>query len=581
MNTKIILPLVISLILTSCSSSTQEVTLDLMDYGAVVDSEETDNGPMILALLQDARTAHQEGKSVKILLPHGNLHIYSNELPQYELYISNHDHLPLRYVALMIDNLSNLSIIGENTKLQFHGRLIPFVIKESSNIELRGFSIDYPRPAMSQIEVLSIDPTNNNVEVAVLPETHYSIQDHRFIIHGEGYDLPMQVTLAFNAQGRLKWGRSDVAFNPKEIIELEPHNLLLVNWEEAPHLEVGDKYALRSYYRPTPAISIMDSEQVLIEDVQVRFSEGMGIIAQHSKDITLDGFEVSIERNSERFFTSGVDATHFSGCSGTIISTNGLYEGMGDDAINVHGTYLRVDSILNPYELIATFAHGQSFGFTWYEEGDTLRLISRETLLPLLVTKAQTVKRLSPKQFRIVLNESIPHSPDPLAIENLSRHPEVIFSNNTIRNNRARGALFSTPRRVLCEDNIFDHVHGSAILLTGDANGWYESGPCEEVIIRGNHFINTLTSLYQFTDGIISISPQMPRLVEGQYYHGKVVIEGNTFEGFPSPLYYARSLRELIFKDNQIIENNDFPSHFDDNRPQAINVGKIEKTTHP
>ena len=36
------------------------------------------------------------------------------------------------------------------------------------------------------------------------------------------------------------------------------------------------------------------------------------------------------------------DATHFSSCRGKIDSRNGLYEGMMDDAINVHGTYLKI-----------------------------------------------------------------------------------------------------------------------------------------------------------------------------------------------------------------------------------------------
>ena len=30
----------------------------------------------------------------------------------------------------------------------------------------------------------------------------------------------------------------------------------------------------------------------------------------------------------------------------------------------------------------------------------------------------------------------------------------------------------------------FDHTSGTAILLCGDCNGWYETGACREVIIR-------------------------------------------------------------------------------------------------
>ena len=45
-------------------------------------------------------------------------------------------------------------------------------------------------------------------------------------------------------------------------------------------------------------------------------------------------------------------------------------------------------------------------------------------------------------------------------IENLSWCPEVYFADNVIRNNRARGTLFSTPLKTVVERNLFDHTSG-------------------------------------------------------------------------------------------------------------------------
>lgn len=569
---KKILTLLVALLLFSCSEGSKKVELRLTDYGAVVDDATHDNASALLALLEDAHKASAEGKEVVIYLPKGNLHIYQEHLPLHQLYISNHDHVDQRPVAMMLEGLSNVSIQGEETHLEFHGRLIPIVLKGSSNIHLEGFSIDFPRPAMSQIEVLEVDKEHNDAKVKVLGETEYRIEGNQFVLIGETYEQPLFTMLAFDKDGHMKWNRSDPTFNPEAIEETGDHQLQLRNWDEAQYLEVGDRYALRSYYRPTPSIVIMDSKTIEVKNVSVHFAEGMGLVAQNSTDLTLDGFHVALSDGSERVFTTVADATHFSGCRGKIISTDGLYENMADDAINVHGTYLRVDSI-NGNELIGTFAHGQSFGFRWYEVGDSLRLISRETLLPIatyLPTKAEV---LSTTQVKMTFAEPLPQTSKALAIENLTAHPEVLFSKSTVRNNRARGALFSTPKRVECTDNTFDHTHGSAILLTGDANGWYESGPCEEVVITGNHFINALTSLYQFTDGIISISPQMPQMVEGEYFHGRVVVENNVFDNFPTPIFYAKSLRELVFKNNTININNDYTSLFEDPNARLYNVG--------
>lgn len=569
---KKVLTLLVALLLFSCSEGSKKVELRLTDYGAVVDDATHDNATALLDLLEDAHKASAEGKEVVIYLPKGNLHIYQEHLPLHQLYISNHDHVVQRPVAMMLEGLNNVSIQGEETHLEFHGRLIPIVLKESSNIHLEGFSIDFPRPAMSQIEVLEVDKEHNDAKVKVLGETEYRIEGNQFVLIGETHEQPLFTMLAFDKDGHMKWNRSDPTFNPEAIEETGDHQLQLRNWDEAQYLEVGDRYALRSYYRPTPSIVIMDSKTIEVKNISVHFAEGMGLVAQNSTDLTLDGFHVALSDGSERVFTTVADATHFSGCRGKIISTDGLYENMADDAINVHGTYLRVDSI-NGNELIGTFAHGQSFGFRWYEVGDSLRLISRETLLPIATYLPTKVEVLSTTQIKMTFSEPLPQTSKALAVENLTAHPEVLFSKSTVRNNRARGALFSTPKRVECTDNTFDHTHGSAILLTGDANGWYESGPCEEVVITGNHFINALTSLYQFTDGIISVSPQMPQMVEGEYFHGRVVVENNVFDNFPTPIFYAKSLRELVFKNNTININNDYTSLFEDPNARLYNVG--------
>lgn len=52
-------------------------------------------------------------------------------------------------------------------------------------------------------------------------------------------------------------------------------------------------------------------------------------------------------------------------------------------------------------------------------------------------------------------------------------------------------------------------------------NGWFETGACRDVTIRRNRFINALTNMFQFTNAIISIYPEIPNLKDQQkYFHG-------------------------------------------------------------
>ena len=166
-------------------------------------------------------------------------------------------------------------------------------------------------------------------------------------------------------------------------------------------------------------------------------------------------------------------------------------------------------------------------------------------------------------------------------IENLTWTPEVEFSGNTIRNNRARGTLFSTPQKVVVENNLFDHTSGAAILLCGDCNGWYETGACRDVLIRKNRFINALTNQFQFTNAIISIYPEIPDL-EGQklFFHGgkegSILIEANEFDTFDAPILYAKSVDGLVFRNNTIKHNNEYkPLHWNRNRFWLEKVNRV------
>ena len=139
------------------------------------------------------------------------------------------------------------------------------------------------------------------------------------------------------------------------------------------------------------------------------------------------------------------------------------------------------------------------------------------------------------------------------AVENADWYPSVEFVNNTVRPNRARGALFTTPKPVLVKGNKFVRSHGSAILLAGDAQGWYESGACSDVKIIDNLFDHNLTASYQFTDAVIAICPEVRDLgKQKQRYHRNILIKGNTFRTHHVPLLSTRSAENVTFDKNKV-----------------------------
>ena len=506
-----------------------------------------------------------------------NFHL--SETWEKELYISNHDQTNPKKVALYLENAHNVVIDGNGSDFVFHGTILPIVLNHCTNVTLKNFSIDFAIPHMRQLHITEVDSLNNTIVGKLFPEGNYKVKDGKLLFYGEDYeDVPMS-GIFFAPNKRLTYQRVELPFEPTNVKELAPNVLQIEGMGAKPYLKKDERLVLRNYLRPTPAIFITDSKNIKLENVKVHNAYGMGLLAQLTENISLKGFEVAIKQGSERFFTTQADATHFSGCSGTIRSEKGLYEGMADDAINVHGTYLKVIERLSSHSIKARYMHPQSWGYSWGKAGDEVQFVAAETMETIgdktyrieAIKATDSASDKGAKTFEIRFSEKIPDEISGqlnCGIENLTLTPKVIFSHNIIRNNRARGALFSTPKKVICSHNLFDHTHGAAILLCGDCNGWYETGACRDVTIAHNRFVNALTANYQFTNAIISIYPEIPNLEQQKkYFHSNICIKNNIFETFDEPILYAKSVENVIYKNNTIIKNYDFkPFHWNKER---------------
>lgn len=545
-------------------------TYNLADYGLKADQAVNSSPLMAQALARIA--AESPTGPVVIQLPPGRYDFYPDEAVDRIYYISNHDQTNPKRVGIALENWKQLTFDGQGAELIFHGRMLPVSLVGSDDCCLKNFSIDFETPHITQATVVSNDTVAGTIVYELAPWVGYRIQDSTLIVQGEGWENTPSYCIAFEPETRrLVYRSSDVWVKTRGISQTAPRQIQATGWRN-PQLVPGTVLAMRTWERPAPGVFLSSNSRTVLENIQVHYAEGMGLLAQMSENITLDKFSVCLRSPEDpRYFTTQADATHFSGCKGLILSQNGLYEGMMDDAINVHGTYLKVSRRIDDRTLIGEYMHSQAYGFKWGETGDSVQFIASRTMetvgLPNRIASIEAVDKpvdQGVKQFRIVFEQPVDTSIQASAsfgIENLTWTPAVIFRNNVIRNNRARGSLFSTPRPTLVEENVFDHTSGTAILLCGDCNGWFETGACRNVVIRNNRFTNALTNMFQFTNAVISIYPEIPDL-NGQkaYFHSGIRIENNEFDTFDRPILYAKSVDGLVFRHNVIRRNTSYPA---------------------
>ena len=578
---KLLSVLSLSLVL-SCTTLSAQKVYEISAFGLKANSSKNAS-PVLQKALAKIKAEYKEGEKVILRFPEGRYEFHEKGAAVREYYISNHDQTNPKKVGIALEDMKNLTLDGQGSEFVFHGRMLPVSLLRSENCLLKNFSIDFENPHIAQVKIVENDP-QDGIVFEPAPWVDYRIaKDSIFEAYGEGWTMRHSWGIAFDGDTKhLVYNTSDIGCPTKGASEVAPRRIHAPGWKDA-RLVPGTVVAMRGWGRPTPGIFLSHDVNTTIENVKVHYAEGMGLLAQLCENITLEKFGVCLKGDADpRYFTTQADATHFSGCKGKIVSCNGLYEGMMDDAINVHGTYLKVVKRVDDCTLVGRYMHGQSWGFEWGCPGDEVQFIRSNTME--LVGKQNKIISIRPydkeqtegaREFLITFQEPVDqviNEQSGFGIENLTWTPEVLFSGNVIRNNRARGSLFSTPRKTIVENNLFDHTSGAAILLCGDCNGWFETGACRHVIIRKNRFVNALTNLFQFTNAVISIYPEIPDLKgQQQYFHGGpeggIVIEDNEFETFDAPILYAKAVDGLVFRNNTIKLNTEYkPFHPNRNR---------------
>ncbi len=566
-------------LLTFMTGTARKRTFHLADYGILPNTTATDISSRLNAALAEIARQLGPNDEAVIKFKRGRYDLHAADAAAKEVYVSNHDQDQPKRIGICIENWKNLTLDGRGADFICHGRMVPLALIGTTDITLKNFSIDFASPQIGQALILKSENAEGMTFKMLEDTPHRIAQNGRLELYGEGWAAQPIAGIAFEGDTRhIVYRTSDLVINTTDVKQLADGTLHAPHWKDS-RLTPGTRVALRTYHRPCPGLFLDECTRTKLQNINVHYAEGMGLIAQRCTDVTLRKFNVCLRgKDDPRYFTTQADATHFSQCRGLICAEGGLYEGMMDDAINIHGIYLKVRERLDDHTLRCRYEHYQAWGFNWGDVGDSISFVRSSTMET--VGNVNTIAAIRPgdretvkgcREFIITFKDKLPDAvsaDEGFGVENLTWTPEVIFRKNTVRNNRARGVLFSSPRRTLCERNLFDHTSGTAILLCGDCNGWYESGAVRDLVIRKNTFINALTNMFQFTNAVISIYPEIPDLPnQRQYFHGgrpgSIVIEDNKFITFDAPLLYAKSVHGLVFKDNKVTTTTDYkPFHW-------------------
>lgn len=521
------------------------------DYGCKVNSGDNCIPAVICALNE----ASKSKIPCTIRFLEGRYDFFIEHATRKELYISNtasedENWDITKTIGICIDTMKNVTLEGNDTLIMCHGKMTSIAVLNSKNILIKGLSIDYTHPTVTEMTVTASG--EGYIICKVHPDSQYKILNGAITWYGDNFSFSKGISQIFDPESGKTWRE----YGPMEDenlswLELSPGLLRLdfktenlISNENPYNIKIGQTFQMRNPIRDQVGIFINESTDLCLDNITMHFMHGLGIISQHSKNICIRN--IMCIPSNERTCASFSDFVHFSGCSGLIEIYNSKFIGSHDDAINVHGTHLKIVQV-SKNSISLRFMHPQTYGIGGFSIGDAVEAISKSTLRPVGSGIVQDVKYLSPYEIVIILEDTMRGQfPIGDVVENITRTPDVIIRNNHFERMPTRGILITTRGKVIISDNVFNGTIMSGFLIADDAKSWFESGNVNDVLLEKNTFIDC-------GEPVIYIEPENEVVEINLPVHHNIRILNNVFASAKkSVVLSAKSVEGLWFCGNAI-----------------------------
>ena len=451
--------------------------------------------------------------------------------------------------GVSLEGQSGTTVIADGATLMIDGFMEPLTLLNCENITVKGLTIDHKRKPYSQ---------------GIISELKWRSKAEgtgSFIVtFGEEFptceSTPMPRYIAYDP-----YANRQVYYGEYRVMRREylGDNRWKFSFKNLKHDLTGMEFYVWHTFHYRPAILIENAVNTILENVTIHSQPGMGIVAHRDTDIRISGLRVVPSTGNH--MSTNTDATHFTSCKGTVRVENSVFEGQGDDSINIHTFYHSIDKTgdctCTTYLQAPGKTHSQTADYP--DPGDILELTDMNSLS--VVDTYRVISREateSPWKSKLVLDKPLPADCTDLAFANATQMPRLEFVGNFCRSHIARSVLVKI-KDALIEDNTIMDVVGTGIYIAAEA--WWFEGLCttENIEIRRNRIVHCgrmgNAARPRGCAGIcVTIDANNPTAAT----HKHVVIEDNIVDCPESPHgVYVSNAVEAIVRRNHITSSDE------------------------
>ena len=453
-------------------------------------------------------------------------------------------------VAFYVQGKKNVTLDFCGATLYLHGKMQPFVFDQCENITLKNVVVEFDRSGFSEMIVLErgdnffrarmkegfpYEVVDGNIEfVAPYWRTgglnkviHFMQEFDKDTREGVGMYLAT-VGRELELEDR-PWKNQTYCMHIKE-----DGGDLIFYGDKVPPFGIGNTVVYGHEARSCSSLATVDCKNVYIKNYRILNGCGMGIQPIYTENIYIDEFKCFMDERSHGVIANSADAIHALACYGDFVVENSIFQGMIDDALNVHSSFYRVVNAQDN-QILAIYPGQSKITNKVFDVGDRIKIFrgsTREEVFSCVITD---LKIVSDEEVLMTVDKAVKDVQAEDVIENVSTKCNLVIRN--CRFDKANTHIRIQTNTALIE-NCLIALH---CMITGDTVYWYESAPVEHCVFRNCAFVGDR--------GYIATYPEIQPTAAAPYYHGHLKIENCTFD-CEETVYYRKS-KKLTFQNNR------------------------------
>ena len=437
---------------TTASPVVAGKVLSVVDYGAVPNSDQDATDA-----IEDALKAAKNGDT--IFFPEGSYNV------------SRIITLAKKSITLKGEKATLIQTAYDNASTLYQATAGFFYII-GENITIKGLDFDFAEPANFSGTVTEVNTAESYFMVKLYDEFMDATGEEYFnYVYSHDADGTVNGHVAGDGGGiKFKYLGDGVL------------QVYYASGPQLDNLEVGEGMTIRLGHSAAPMFSIQGAINTVFEDVNIYQANMVWYIASRSENVTFNHTRVTMREGSKQLMVTNVDIIHVENMKGKLVIKDCQFDGLGDDALNVHtraGKIQKISPDTGDITMVAGW-HNKAVDSYWAKEGDMLEFYDSETLLlkgtAKVVSMYGTLLTVDAIPDGVTVND---------AIANVTMTPAVEVTGTTISRGRARGLLLQT-KNVLIENCNINRMTLSGILLACDYAYWYEMCPSTNIRILNN-----------------------------------------------------------------------------------------------